>query len=252
MPRSVFHPFKTSPQIVDTMPVVQHGNHHYFVLHSPDLAVSQDFFSELLGWHFVDGELTNLAFFGALTGSHDRSIWIHVDDCDESCDRVEQLGGTVDEVHDERSGRNAICRDDQDNRFHMGTLIEEFRNYPHPPPAPRGELSYFTLPVGDTSAGAAFYSALFGWEFSDPGETGSNPGYRHCTNGTLPFGLTGSGDVSPAFYFKVDDVEAAAERVVDLGGTGGSIVGSETGPSLIGSADPAGVRFELWQPAPGY
>ncbi|MEM9516556.1 MAG: VOC family protein [Actinomycetota bacterium] len=230
---------------------VQHGDHHYFVLSTTDIDVSRGFFTELLNWRFEQGELTNLAFFGSLTDSHERSIWIHVDDRDATCERVLALGGTVDATTDDRSGANAICRDDQGNRFHFGTLIEEFRDYPHPPSAPIGELGYFTYAVGDTAIGAAFYGALFGWEFTAPGEAGVQADYRHCTNGALPFGLTAGGDVSPAFYFTASGLDRAATQIEALGGEAGRRINSETGDTLAGCADPAGVRFAVWAPAPG-
>lgn len=231
---------------------MRHGEHHYFVLHTGDLGASSAFFSELLGWEIVDGELRNLAFFGALTESHERSWWVHVDDCDAAAARVRELGGTVESVVDERSGRNAVCLDDQGNRFHMGALVLEFQEYPHPPPLPEGELGYATVAVGDTGRAVHFYGELFGWEFTAPGEAGVQTGYRHCTNGVVPFGFTADGDAGTTFYFRVADAEAAASQVSRLGGTPGELVDSETGRSVVGSTDPIGVRFELWQPTEGY
>lgn len=231
---------------------MRHGEHHYFVLQTTDLTRTSAFFTDLLGWEVVDGELRNVAFFGALTEDHERSFWPHVEDCDASAQLVRELGGTVEQITDERSGRNAICRDDQGNRFHMGTLISEFQDYPHPPARQEGELGYVTLTVGDTARAVEFYGQLFGWEFTDPGEAGVQAGYRHCTNGSLPFGLTATGDPGPSFYFRVADADASAQRVRELGGTVGDIGASESGRSVIGGTDPTGVRFDLWQPADGF
>lgn len=231
---------------------MRHGEHHYFVLETHDLSASENFFRQILGWEIDNGELTNVAFFGALSDGHDRSIWVHVDDCDAAVAQVAALGGTPGEIRDDRSGRNAVCRDDQDNTFHMGSLHPEFQEYPHPDPLPEGELGYFTLPVGDTDRAVAFYGALFGWTFDPPGTAGVQPEYRHCNNGSLPFGFTAAGDVSPGFYFRVRDAEALAPRFAELGGTHGDVVDGATGPTLTRCQDPGGVRFELWQPAPGF
>lgn len=231
---------------------MRHGEHHYFVLETRDLPASEAFFRQLLGWEIDNGEVTNLAFFGALSDSHDRSIWVHVDDCDAAIEQVAALGGTTREVSDGRSGRSATCQDDEGNTFYLGTLRPEFQEYPHPDPLPMGELGYFTMPVGDTDRAVAFYGELFGWTFDPPGTKTSNAAYRNCNNGTLPFGFTADGDVSPSFYFRVADAEAMAPRVVELGGTHGDVVESETGPTLTGCQDPGGVRFELWQPAAGF
>ncbi len=231
---------------------MKHGDHHYFVLHTSDLDASATFFSELLGWDVDDGEIENLAFFGALSDAHDRAIWIHVDDCDATCRKVASLGGVPGDVVDQQSGHNAVCTDDQGNTFHIGTLIEEYRNLPHPDRRPTGELSYFTVPVGDTAAAVDFYGELFGWTFDDSGTSGIQPGYRHCNNGVLEFGFTTGGDVSPGFYFQVADAAGMADRVVTLRGTHGDVVDSETGLTLTGCVAPGDVRFELWQPADGF
>lgn len=228
------------------------GDHHYFVLRTSDLAASSSFFERLLGWEVDQGELTNLAFFGALSDAHDRALWVHVDDCDAACARVAELGGEPGAITEEGSGRNAVCRDDQGNTFHMGTLIAEYREYPHPDPRPVGELGYVTFPVGDTAAAVDFYGQLFGWTFTEPGDVGVQAEYRHCTNGALEFGFTADGDVSPSFYFRVDDAATMQSRVTELGGGHGDLVDSDTGLTLTGCTDPAGVRFELWQPAAGY
>lgn len=231
---------------------MRHGDHHCFVLHTDDLATTGDFFSELLGWEVVDGELRNVAFFGAITESDERSLWAHVDDCDATATLVESLGGSIERVSDDRSGRNAICVDDQGNRFHLGTLLPELRDHPRPDPLPEGELAYVTLDVGDTGRAVDFYGRILGWEFTEPGETGAQVGYRHCTNGALPFGFTAGGDPGPTYYFRVADIARSADRVRELGGTAGETVDSEAGRSLIGNTDPTGVRFELWRPADGF
>ena len=228
------------------------GEHHYFVLRTDDLEASSRFFSELLGWKLDNGELTNVAFFGALTEDHDRALWVHVNDLDAAREKVRELGGKPGEITDANSGRNAVCADDQGNTFHMGTLIPEYQDYPHPEPLEVGELGYVTMPVGDTAKAVAFYGELFDWTFTDPGDVGIQADYRHCTNGALPFGFTAGGDVSPSYYFRVADADEIQERVTALGGEHGVIVDSETGRTVTGCTDPVGVRFELWQPADGY
>lgn len=228
---------------------MNHGDHHYFVLHTDDLPATEAFFRSLLGWEIDQGELTNLAFFGALSDQHDRAIWVHVDDCDAACAKIESLGGKSGEIVDQQSGRNATCVDDQGNTFHVGTLIPEYQDYSHPDRQSTGELSYLTLPVGDTDKGVEFYTQLFGWTFEPAGSTGIQPDYRHCNNGALQFGLTSRGDVSPGLYFQVGDATATAARVVELGGSHGGLVDSDSGLTLTGCTAPGNVRFELWQPS---
>jgi hypothetical protein len=79
-----------------------------------------------------------------------------------------------------------------------------------------GELVWFELGVDDPDRGRAFYERLFGWRF----ETGpSGRGFViHAPN--MPGGMHG-GDAggAPYVFFKVDDMDAALQRVRDLGGT---------------------------------
>ena len=77
-----------------------------------------------------------------------------------------------------------------------------------------GEPAFFELGVEDDGKGRAFYSSLFGWDF----RPGPNEGYEIATAG-IPGGIHG-GDkgASPYIFFAVDDMDAAAARVVELGG----------------------------------
>ncbi len=78
-----------------------------------------------------------------------------------------------------------------------------------------GEPAFFELGVEDYEKGKAFYGALFGWDFTP----GPGQGYEISTPG-LPGGIHG-GDkgAGPYLFFLVDDVDAASERVRELGGT---------------------------------
>lgn len=230
---------------------MKHGDHHYFVMHTEDLLASEKFFAKLLGWEFEDGQLSNVEFFGALSDSSPRAIWVHVEDCEAAVARIAELGGDTGELTEDRSGLNAVCQDDQGNTFRVGTLVEDYRNYPHPDPLPTGELGYFKLPVGDTDRAVEFHGQLFGWTFDPAGSTGIQPDYRHCNNGALPFGFTSGGHISPDYYFRVNDVEAGRSAVAELGGSHGQIVDSGTGSTLTACEAPGGVRFNLWQPADG-
>jgi uncharacterized protein len=79
-----------------------------------------------------------------------------------------------------------------------------------------GELAFFELGVEDAEKGRAFYEGLFGWGF-EPGPGGggwviSTPNVR---GGMHP----GDRGASPYVFFAVDDIEAAVQRVRELGGT---------------------------------
>jgi uncharacterized protein len=78
-----------------------------------------------------------------------------------------------------------------------------------------GELRFFELGVEDVERGRAFYEGVFGWRF----QTGpSGQGFTIETP-NVPGGMHG-GDpgASPYLFFAVDDIDAAVERVRELGG----------------------------------
>ena len=77
-----------------------------------------------------------------------------------------------------------------------------------------GELSFFELGVEDAERGRAFYGALFGWSFE------AGPGDGFAISGPVPGGMHG-GDpgASPYLFFAVEDIDAAVEKVRELGGT---------------------------------
>ena len=52
-------------------------------------------------------------------------------------------------------------------------------------------------------------------------------------------------------YFRVDDAEAYAAHVRELGGTVVSEATYDSGGSVV-CRDDQGREFQLWQPAPGY
>lgn len=109
------------------------------------------------------------------------------------------------------------------------------------------ELGYYTLSVEDLDRAAAFYGALFGWEFRREHET-----YLHVTNTAVPMGFTASGpSAQPNMYYSVEDVDAAIKRVRELGGTTGEVIESKSGRGCA-CTDDQGTEISIWQPAPGF
>jgi predicted enzyme related to lactoylglutathione lyase len=102
-----------------------------------------------------------------------------------------------------------------------------------------GEPSFFELGVQDAERGRAFYGALFGWRVG-PGPSGA--GFTIGTTG-IPGGIHG-GDpqASPYVFFRVDDLDAALERVRELGGT---VDETEQGGEGDGESDARLGRFRL-------
>jgi uncharacterized glyoxalase superfamily protein PhnB len=119
---------------------------------------------------------------------------------------------------------------------------EEFRPANRP-----GDMGYFTIDVPDPDAAADFFGALFGWTV----EQGTLEEGRHIASVSPPGGIHGGRPPGATLYFRVDDLQAAAARVRELGGEVLSIADYPSGGNAS-CRDPQGVAFELWKPAPGY
>jgi uncharacterized protein len=114
-----------------------------------------------------------------------------------------------------------------------------------------GEVSFFELGVNDPLTARDFYVELFGWEMN-PGPSGEAHGFQIQT-GNVRGGLHGGEErASPYLFFKVEDIQAAAERVRALGGQAG--FNEHSGPGASGTfafcEDNQGSHFGLHQPPP--
>lgn len=117
-----------------------------------------------------------------------------------------------------------------------------------------GELTFVELGVEDVERARRFYEGLFGWSF-EPGPSGQGFVIGIPNVGG---GIHGGDPGSPPYvFFKVDDIEIAAERVKDFGGTVEEldIDGGEESIARFGRfkmcKDDQGSPFGLHQPPSG-
>jgi hypothetical protein len=115
-----------------------------------------------------------------------------------------------------------------------------------------GTPNWFELQTRDYDASVSFYRDVFGWS---PHTMSDTPEFRYTTLGEGDDALAGIMDGSqflpegaPAawsIYFGVEDVDAALERVVELGGS--VVRPAEDTPygRLAQAADPTGTLFKL-------
>ena len=79
----------------------------------------------------------------------------------------------------------------------------------------QGELAFVEIGVDDVERGRVFYESLFGWEFG----AGPSGGYTMRLP-NMPGGIHGGDkEAAPYVFFRVDEMDAALERVMELGGT---------------------------------
>ncbi len=84
-----------------------------------------------------------------------------------------------------------------------------------------GQMVHVEIPAGDTAKAREFWGSLFGWEFQ--AFEGSPSEYLMTrlsdTTGGAIYQAEGS-ERGPRVYFDVDDINAGAARVKELGGRG--------------------------------
>jgi uncharacterized protein len=117
-------------------------------------------------------------------------------------------------------------------------------------PWPTGTPCWVDLAVSDIQAGAAFYTAVLGWDVRPTGPEFGEYVIGHVDG--RPAGGLGPhedpGEPGWTLYFASDDVDATAEAVAS---NGGSLVLSphDVGPHgrMAAAADPTGAVFGVWQ-----
>ena len=113
---------------------------------------------------------------------------------------------------------------------------------------------HLELSTSDTAKAKAFYSSLFGWEFTD-NDMGNNMIYSTFKPSSGPGGGLFSMPDMPTFwlaYVGVEDINASTEKAKSLGAT------IHKGPMEIPNigwmtilADPTGATIALFQPTHG-
>ena len=110
-----------------------------------------------------------------------------------------------------------------------------------------GEIVHIEIPADDTGAGREVWGALFGWSFgSFPG-----PSEYHMTRISEQTGgaITNMepGKKGTRAYFSVDDINAGAARVKELGGTASDAMPVPQMGWFATCTDPHGNEFGIWQ-----
>jgi uncharacterized protein len=106
---------------------------------------------------------------------------------------------------------------------------------------------HIEIPADDTGAGREFYGSLFGWEFQEfPGPFEYFIARIDETSGAAVTNME-PGKKGTRPYFDVDDVNAGAARVKELGGEAGDPMPVPTMGWFVTCTDPHGNEFGLWQ-----
>ena len=228
------------------MPVVSShtpGTFCWVELATPDAEASKNFYSQLLGWTWIDNPMGDSMVYSMMQkdgnfvcglfqiheqmmaeGFHPHwNCYVATDDVDAAAARVAEAGGNVVsgpfDVFD--AGRMCIVADPGGATFgiwqpkeHIGAgLIQE-----------PGSLGWTELNTHDTEAAAGFYASMFGWGH---GAMPMGPeGGEYHTFDMNDQGIAGMmviqpewGEVPPnwATYFCVEDVDASFQKALEMG-----------------------------------
>ena len=113
-----------------------------------------------------------------------------------------------------------------------------------------GEIVHIEIPADDTAKAKEFWGSLFGWQF----EAFPGPSEYHMTriSETTGGAITNmeAGKRGTRSYFAVDDINAGAQRVRELGGNADEPMPVPQMGWFATCTDPHGNEFGLWQTDP--
>uniref|UniRef100_UPI0035CA0C34 VOC family protein n=1 Tax=uncultured Sphingomonas sp. TaxID=158754 RepID=UPI0035CA0C34 len=256
----------------------RHGTPIWYELTSADPDASKAFYDRVIGWtiepthsgemdyRMIDsgqglvGGLMRLTPEMAAGGAKPGWLfYIGVDDVDATAEAITAAGGAVHmgpwNIPD--VGRAAVVADPQGLPFYImrGDSDENSTAFDR---TGLGKCNWNELITPDQAVANAFYARLFGWSYPDkmamPGDMGD---YIFIAVGGETIGATMQhpGEGPPAgwrFYFRAPDIEAAAARV---GEAGGSVMMGPMevpgGDRIIVASDPHGVVFGVVGPGAG-
>lgn len=176
---------------------------------------------------------------------------LYVEDADAVFARAVDAGGHVwrpvaDTPYGDRSGK---IRDPFGQNWFIATPSQPSAAAPsHGASDALANLGYFTLEVPDARKAADFYRGVCGWE---PVPGSMSQGF-HLANAHPHGGILGGKPTAGVLVsLRVLDLDAALERVRTYGGHADEPVEHPSGRSAS-CTDDQGLRFDLWEPAPGY
>jgi predicted enzyme related to lactoylglutathione lyase len=245
------------------------GTFSWAELPTTDQAAAKRFYGGLFGWEFQDNPVSEGVVYtmASLNGSYVAALspqpsqqrdaglppmwnsYITVQSADDALKDARQLGASVRagafDVFD--AGRMGVLQDPQgayvmvwEPRGHIGAGLVN---------AP-GALTWNELATPDVEESARFYCRLFGWT----SETFEGMGTPYLTvensDGHTNGGIRKAASTEPCYwmvYFGTDDLQAALQRVEDLGGSALMKEPIEIpGGQLAAAQDPQGAVFSLY------
>jgi len=241
----------------------------WYELMTSDVAAASDFYGRVVGWTMAETPAAGRAYTLACAGERQvggvmalpeearkegaRPAWfgyVAVPDVDAAVEAVKQAGGSVHRAAQDIPGvgRFAVVADPQGAGF-MLFRGEGAAPAPVAPGTP-GHIGWHELHARDQEDAFAFYGKLFGWTKGDAVDMGTMGAYQLFSTGADPIGGMMSNAQAPhpfwLFYITVEDIDAAAARVTQAGGTIAHGPAQVPGGSwIVMGNDPQGATFAL-------
>ena len=252
------------------------GRFVWYELMTTDTEAAKAFYGSVVGWGAQAAPMPNTAYIlfqvgttavaGLMTlpeqarsmGAPPRWLgYVAVEDVDATADQATGLGGAehVPPTDIPSVGRFAVIADPQ------GAVLALFRAATAepcapPPPGTLGHAGWHELLAVDWEKALEFYGTLFGWTKADAMDMSGMGIYQLFSVGGQTIG--GMFNKPPAvqrpfwlYYFNVEDIDTAVERVTAGGGT--ILMGPMEVPGggwIVQGTDPQGAMFALFGKRP--
>ncbi len=248
------------------------GSFVWYEYMASDAKAAADFYARVVGWSAKDAGMADFPYTLFSTGPNvvaglmalpdearkmgARPGWlgyVGVPDVDAYAAKIAAAGGKVYRPAADipTVGRFAVVGDPH------GAAFVVFKGLPAEDPRPSmasdapGNVGWRELRAGDLESAFAFYSGLFGWKKTQAMDMGPMGTYQVFEiAGGQGGGMVTKTAETPApfwlYYFNVDAIDAAAERVKSAGGQG--VNGPHQVPGggwVLQALDPQGARFAL-------
>ena len=242
-----------------------------------DVAAAQDFYHGLFGWTFsephpelggyIDIEADGSSLGGLMSSAdmecpeggeipNSWDVYLAVSSVDAAVAQAQSAGARVlTGPHDAGdSGRFAMVLDPSGAPIGLWEATGFSGITPTETP---GHPTWFEAMSMDFDAALPFYRDVFSWDIAWMGPEGGSDEFRYVTHGSADSAAAGLCDAAkffgpdtPSFwrvYFSVQDADATARRVEELGGQLISEVGDSPFGRFATVADPTGATFLINQ-----
>ena len=245
------------------------GKFGWYELMTSDVKAAGKFYSDVVGWttkevsagdgpQYTTFNLGDVGIAGMINiPGHTSWIgYISVDDVDAHIEKIVEAGGKLWRPAADVPGmlRFAVMADPQGAAIVVFTPNPAMPSPERPASTAPGTVGWHELYTTDVEGGFDFYNKLFGWSKVSDMDMGPHGIYRiFDAGGNKPMGDGGMMTKTPEipasswnFYFNVDSINAALERVKSGGGK--IIMGPMQVPGggwVIQAFDPQGAWFSL-------